>query len=65
MVYPDDMFVAAKSDLDKILATAARMELVTELPLTDFKEDLHRSRISASCVRSVEEIYQSVALSKN
>ena len=37
VVYPDDMFVAAKSDLDKILATAARMELVTELPLTDFQ----------------------------
>ena len=37
VVYPEDMFAAAKSDLDKILATAARMELVTELPLTDFQ----------------------------
>ena len=37
VVYPEDMFAAAKSDLDKILTTAARMELVTELPLTDFQ----------------------------
>ena len=37
VIYPEDMFAAAKSDLDKILATAARMELVTELPLTDFQ----------------------------
>ena len=32
MIYPEEMFATAQADLDKILATAARMELITELP---------------------------------
>ena len=37
VIYPEDMFAAAQSDLDEILSTAARMELATELPLADFQ----------------------------
>ena len=37
VIYPEDMFAAAQSDLDEILTTAARMELATELPLADFQ----------------------------
>ena len=37
VIYPEDMFAAAQSDLDEILSTAARMELATELPLSDFQ----------------------------
>ncbi|MEK9739486.1 MAG: hypothetical protein VW438_07135, partial [Euryarchaeota archaeon] len=37
VIYPEEMFAAAQADLDEILATAARMELVTELPLADFQ----------------------------
>ena len=37
VIYPEEMFATAQADLDKILATAARMELVTELPLADFQ----------------------------
>ena len=37
VIYPEEMFATAQADLDKILATAARMELITELPLADFQ----------------------------
>ena len=50
VIYPEDMFAAAQSELDDILTTAAGMELATELPLADFqRRPASEAHICAIC----------------
>lgn len=57
VIYPVEMFEQAQAQIDDILATAARMELATELPLADFQRlPQSKAHVCAMCPFSMGDL---------
>ena len=57
VIYPAEMFEQAQARIDDILATAARMELATELPLADFQRlPQSEAHVCAMCPFSMGDL---------